>query len=181
MSNLNSRDFYVFLFNLISYVEREFAYLIESNQEIAFKSLRDIMAKDVNLISQLDTIEKRFKNDKEKGNENDYKEYLYIHHLIRLLEIEGKYKNLGYTKTEDFILGTGKLKELRNTIAHPVKSLVICISDLDKLDKGLNKLYEFKERVCLEQIAEAIGCFKRDESRSLGGDLSSYQTTLWCG
>jgi hypothetical protein len=32
-------------------------------------------------------------------------------------------------------------------------------------------LHKLANRVCLEQISEAIGCFKRDESRPLGGDF----------
>ncbi len=146
LSNYNSREFYVFLFNLISYTERELADLIESNEIDAFKVLTKL-SHTKELWEQLKTIRARFEQDRKNNNENDYKEYLYLHHLISLVKAEGKYQKLGYAKGQDFESGTGLLKDLRNKIAHPVKSLVRNLSELSNLDAALNKLYEFKERL----------------------------------
>lgn len=146
LSNFNCREFYVFLFSLVSYIEREFASLIDSDQEHGF----DILEKSSNnpgLKEQFRDIKARFNQDREEQIENDYKEYLYLHHLIWLVMAEEKYKKLGYKNCEDFKSGTGGLKELRNCIAHPVKSLVRNLTALDSLEDAMNKLYEFKEKL----------------------------------
>lgn len=146
LSNYNCREFYVFLFSLMSYVEREFAFLIDSDKETGFKILRGL-AHTKELADQWATIENRIDQDMRKQNENDYKEYLYLHHLVCLVEAEKKYKKLGYQREHDFETGTSGLRDLRNNIAHPVRSLVRNLNDLDNLDAGLRKLYEFKGRL----------------------------------
>lgn len=146
LSNYNCREFYVFLFSLMSYIEREFAFLIGSDRETGFSILKK-MTHTTELADQLKIIEVRLKDDKDKQNENDYKEYLYLHHLIWLVKAERKYEKLGYKNEQDFETGTSGLKDLRNNIAHPVKSLVRNLNDLYNLDAGLNKLYDFKGRL----------------------------------
>ena len=146
LSNFNCREFYVFLFSIISYIEREFAALIESDKTKGFEILEK-KSHTNELKSQLKTIRERFSKDEKKENENDYKEYLYLHHLIWLIMAEEKYKKLSYSNIQDFENGTGILRVLRNNIAHPVKSLVIDLTDLNNLDIGMNKLYEYKERI----------------------------------
>jgi len=148
LSNFNCREFYVFIFTLLSYVEREFAILIESNEKNAFEILaKESKTKD--LQNQLLGIKERINSDKEKNNENNYKEYLYLHHLIWLVVEEKGYQKLGYKDAEVFRKGTSGLKHLRNNIAHPVRSLVRSTEDLEKLHIGLSKLYEFKG--CLDK------------------------------
>jgi hypothetical protein len=143
LSNFNSREFYVYLFSFLSYVEREFANLIESNSELGFQILADLSDKK----NQLKNIQNRIREDKKKEIENDYKEYLYLHHLILLIKSEKKYEKLGYSTEESFDSGTIGFNDFRNNIAHPVKSLVRTLNDLDNLETWLNKLYEFKERL----------------------------------
>jgi hypothetical protein len=95
----------------------------------------------------LKDIQDRYDNDVKSKNENDYKEYLYLHHLIWLIIEEEQFKKLDYKNSQYFESGTGILKDLRNNIAHPVKSLVRNLTDLGNLDIGMNKLFEFKERI----------------------------------
>jgi hypothetical protein len=146
LSNYNSREFYVFLFNLISFIEKEFAALIMSDKIKGFQILEK-RSHTKELKSQFEIIKERFKSDEESNVENDYKEYLYLHHLIWLVKAEEKYKNLKYKNGQDFESGTGDLSALRNIIAHPVKSLVRNFGELVKLERGMNKLYEFKEKL----------------------------------
>ena len=96
---------------------------------------------------KIDLIQPRIIEDEEKDIQNDYREYLYLHHLVWLVKSEKKYVDLGYNTAQVFETGTSGLKELRNNIAHPVRSIVRTLADLDKLDVGLSKLYEFKERL----------------------------------
>lgn len=147
LSNFNCREFYVFIFSLISYIEREFARFIKSEEEEGLEILKRY-SHSHELQEQLLAINKRINDDRNSNIENDYKEYLYLHHIIWLLDFEKKYVDLGYKNSEAFIAGTRELKEIRNTIAHPVKSLVRSLSDLDKLDNGLNKLYQYMQ--CLD-------------------------------
>lgn len=93
LSNFNCREFYVYVFALISYIEREFASLIESDSETGFTILKSLSHND-ELKKQLKIIEQRWNEDKQIDNENDYKEYLYLHHLIWLVKAEKKFKRL---------------------------------------------------------------------------------------
>jgi predicted metal-dependent hydrolase len=99
------------------------------------------------LKEQLRIIENRWNEDKKQDNENDYKEYLYLHHLIWLMKAEKHFISLGYSNAHEFERNTGRLKDIRNSIAHPVKSLIRSLDDLSILNKGLDKLYEFKGRL----------------------------------
>lgn len=146
LSNYNCREFYVYLFSLISYIEREFAGLIESDKIKGFQILAR-MSHSKELKEQLKTVTDRFEQDVRNENENDYKEYLYLHQLKFLIIEEKKYVKLGYKNSNDFDSGTKYLKDLRNNIAHPVKSIVRNLNDLKNLELGMNKLYEFKERL----------------------------------
>lgn len=146
LSNFNCREFYVFLFSLVSYIEREFAALIESDKETGFRTLTTFSHTE-DLKDQLEIIKQRFKDDEEKENENNYKEYLYLHHLIFLIKSEKQFKKLGYKNGEEFEKGTKYLRDIRNNVAHPVRSLVRNLKDLENLDIGLQKLYEFKGRL----------------------------------
>ncbi len=144
LSDFNCREFYVFVFNLISYVEREFGQIITLSKEVAINELEKLAQNNVPLTEQLKLIKDRISEDEAKNIENDYKEYLYLHHLISLVKIENKYKDLGYKHGDDFENGTSYLRAIRNNIAHPVKSLVKDLAGLSDLEKGINKLYEFK-------------------------------------
>lgn len=146
LSNYNSREFYVFLFNLVSFIEQEFAALIESDKTKGFQILEKLSHTE-ELKNQFQIIKDRFKTDEDSNIANDYKEYLYLHHLIWLVKEEEKYKNLKYKNSHDFEAGSGKLRNLRNIIAHPVKSLVRDLKDLNNLELGMNKLYEYKEKL----------------------------------
>lgn len=146
ISNYNCREFYVFLFSLISYVEREFAGLIKNDIVTGLEILTK-RSHTEELRNQLLTIQQRINKDKENNIENDYKEYLYLHHLIWLVMEEKKFEAIGYKNAKEFETGTSGLKDIRNNVAHPVRSLVRTIGDLNKLYIGLNKLYEFKERL----------------------------------
>jgi hypothetical protein len=146
LSNYNSREFYVYLFSIISYIEREFAALIESDKTKGFEILEK-MSNTEETKEQLKTIQGRYAEDEKNGNENDYKEYLYLFQLKCLIIDEQKFKELDYRNSQDFESGIGKLKDLRNNIAHPVKSIVRNLNDLNNLEIGMNKLYELKERL----------------------------------
>lgn len=146
LSNFNSREFYVYLFSLISYIEKELAKLIDSDDNEAFISLEK-KANNDDLKNQLKIIIKRYNKDKQNDSENNYKEYLYLHHLLWLISSERKYKLLDYSNESDFIKHTGKLKNIRNNVAHPIKSLVRNLKDLENLHIGLSKIYDLKNRV----------------------------------
>ena len=142
LSNFNCREFYVYLFSLISYIEREFAGLIDSDKTKGFQIL-ERMSQTEEQKGQLRSIVDRYN----EGIENDYKEYLYLQQLILLIKGESNYEKLKYKNSRDFESGSAQLKNLRNNIAHPVKSIVRNLNDLNKLDSGINKLYEFKVRL----------------------------------
>ena len=149
LTNFNNREFYVYLYSLISYVEKELSSLILSNKDQAFEILdkKYDESDDDNLKEQWSEIKRRYRDDMSKSNENNYKEYLYINQINCLIAEEGGFKKLGYTKAEIFLSGTGIIKGVRNGISHPVKSLVKDLNDLKKIEKSLIKLYELTERL----------------------------------
>lgn len=146
LSNFNSREFYVYLFSLISYIERELAKLIDNDANEAF-ILLEKKANNEDLKNQIKIIIKRYNKDKENDADNNYKEYLYLHHMLWLISSESKYKLLDYSNEDDFIKNTGKIKDIRNNVAHPIKSLVRDLDDLENLHIGLSKIYEIKNKI----------------------------------
>lgn len=146
LSNFNNREFYVYLFSLISYIEKELAKLIDSDYREAFRVLEK-KANNEDLKKQLNIINERYNKDKLNDAENNYKEYLYLHHLLWLISSESNYKLLEYSNESDFIKHTGKIKNIRNNVAHPIKSLVRNLNDLENLHIGLSKIYDLKNRV----------------------------------
>ncbi|WP_024482429.1 hypothetical protein [Cellulophaga baltica] len=146
LSNFNSREFYVYLFSLIAYIEKGLAGLIDSDGDEAFGILEK-KANNDDLKNQLITIIDRYTKDKLNDAENNYKEYLYLHHLLWLISSESKFELLKYSSEYDFIKHTGKIKNIRNNVAHPIKSLVRNLNDLQDLHLGLSKIYDLKDRV----------------------------------
>lgn len=146
LSNFNSRDFYLYLFNTIAFLEIEFANLIESKKDEAFFILKKL-ANTVELSKQLEEIESRIAEDEKYGTENDYKEYLYFSNLVTLLKYEESYRMIGYSRLELFEKNIGILKDIRNAVAHPVKSLVNNFQDLEKINKGVSKIFELREQI----------------------------------
>ena len=146
LCNFNCREFYIYLFSLLSFVERELATMITYSYEEAFK----ILAKRANngeLKNQLKSVEERFYEDQQVNRDNDFKEYLYLTQLLWLLCEQKGYKNLNYNNEASFVGNTSMLKEIRNNVAHPVRSLVRNHKDLKNLRKGLDKLYELKSKI----------------------------------
>lgn len=146
LSNLNSRDFYLYLFNAISFLEVEFASLIESKKTEAFEILNQASATE-DLKLQLKEILARIQEDEKNDNENDYREYLYLSNLITLIKQEQKFKTLKYSSVETFEKNIGILRDIRNSVAHPIKSLVRNFDDLEKINKGVSKIFELRERL----------------------------------
>lgn len=149
LSNFNSRDFYIYLYSLISYVEKELSRVISSNKDDAFEILESKINKqnDEKMVAQWAEIKKRYQDDESKSNENSYKEYLYITQINWLIAEEGGFKKLNYTNEEKFLSETGKIRKVRNCISHPIKSLVKDLDDLKMVEKSLTKLYELEERL----------------------------------
>ena len=148
LSNFNNRDFYIYLFNSVSFLEVEFARLIESEKTEAFEIL-NYNANSKEQQAQLTEILNRIKEDENNGIDNNYKEYLYFSHFITLIIAKKIYISLDYKSVESFEKNIGILKLIRNTVAHPVKSLIRNSEDLVKLNKGISKIYELKEKLSM--------------------------------
>ncbi|MCH8568334.1 MAG: hypothetical protein LAT67_08730 [Balneolales bacterium] len=146
LCNFNCREFYIYLFGLISFVERELATMITCDFDEAFQILKN-RAQNDDLQKQVTLVQKRFYHDREMNSDNDFREYLYLGQLISLLCEKEEYLKLGYTEEKSFIKNTGKVREIRNRVAHPVKSLIKNHEDLKNLKKGLDKLYELKNNI----------------------------------
>lgn len=92
---------------------------------------------------------RRFKEDASKGLDGNIIEYLYLSDLFLLITEHKLYKVLGYKNQDAFEKGSGKLKSIRNAIAHPNKSLVKSHDTLCDLWTAIVKIEELKSCLAL--------------------------------
>jgi len=147
ISNLNCKHVSLYFYNLISIFERKMGRFVRDKLSVEqiLKTLKDVgESKDIS--SALDTV-KRFTTDSEKGLDGSIVEYLYLSDLFLLAGHFKLYKELGYNKPEAFEKGAGNLRRIRNSIAHPNKSLIKGPASLEELWRGLVKLEELDEKL----------------------------------
>lgn len=147
ISNLNCKQVALYYYNLICSLERELGKFVHNNLESnqILHSLESL-GREKNISSALDTV-KRFREDYTKGLDGSIIEYLYLSDLFLLISVHQLYKKLDYKNNEAFEKGSGKLKSLRNTIAHPNKSLVKSRETLNDLWKAFMKIEELENRI----------------------------------
>jgi hypothetical protein len=151
LSNFNCKEFYIYMYGLISYVEMELARLLQNfSEKEAFKILDKYALNNDELTLQLSNVNDRLDKDRYNNNETSYLDYLYLNQLLFIVSQSDYLNNMEYRKADDLLVGTGILRDVRNIIAHPVKSLVSNMEDLANLYVALNKIYEIKAK--LEKI-----------------------------
>lgn len=92
---------------------------------------------------------KRYQKDKKKNSDAGITEYIFLSQFIVLFKEFGLYKKLGYSSCTDFENAYKSLKNIRNTIAHPTKSLISDHSSLIVLWNGIQKMDELNQRLTI--------------------------------
>ena len=152
ISNLNCKHISLYYYNLMNTLERKLGKFI--HQKLTTESILQCLekiGKDRDIPSALDTV-RRFKDDANKGLDGSIIEYLYLSDLFILASEHHLYRLLGYKNHEEFEKGAGKLKQLRNAISHPNKSLVKGPESLNNLWKSAIKIDELDERLNKDNI-----------------------------
>jgi len=149
ISNLNCKQVAIYYYNLLCSLERSLGHFIR--KRLTPTEILDSLEKlgnEIDIPSALDTV-KRYKHDASIGTDASIIEYLYLSDVFLLISRHKLYKDLGYKNQEGFEKGSGKLRELRNMIAHPNKSLVKGPQTLPDLWKSSMKIEELEERLRL--------------------------------
>ena len=152
ISNLNCKHISLYYYNLINSLERKLGKFVHQQLDTV-KILGSLQKVGVekNIQSSLDTVS-RFKEDALKGMDGSIIEYLYLSDLFILISEHKLFRLLGYKKQDEFEKDSGKLKQIRNAIAHPNKSLVKGPESLNDLWKSLVKINELDERLDINKI-----------------------------
>lgn len=120
VSNLNCRAVRVYLFGLLAEVETGLGKIVES-------SLVEEKLDEEDIIEAMKGDSKEhYLEGKEEGIEENITEYLNLSALVNLVGKCHLYNPLGYESRNQFENGEhsfGSLVNLRNSVAHPVKSL----------------------------------------------------------
>lgn len=137
--NLNCRQVKVFLFNLIAELEINLAALIT-------RSLSDaaLLAMAEGRTGGFAESLKYYEEAKREGVDAPFVEYLTLPTLINVGTAQGLHEVFGYSRTRFEKLG--RLRSLRNAVAHPARSLVTNPSSCVKLREKLQLIEEVLAR-----------------------------------
>ncbi len=117
--NLNCRQVQVYLFGLLSELEVRLGNFVAahvSDDEL----LRMTLEKEQ---EKYQGVKKRYEEDKIIGADVRFVEYLYLSDLITIITKQGLCERLGYSRTS-FKKKLGSLDNLRDSVAHPVRSII---------------------------------------------------------
>lgn len=147
IGNLNCKHVSLYYFNLLSNLERRLAQFIKAKLE------RDEILTNLEKIAVQRKIEttlkaiESFRADNKIGMDSNIIEYLYLSDLFLLIEEKNLFELLGYGNKEDVVQHTGKLKKLRNSIAHPTRSLVSSRESISELWQASEKIEDLDVRL----------------------------------
>jgi hypothetical protein len=138
--NLNCRLVKVFLFDLLAELELNLAALITRNLSDV-----DLLAMAESRRGDFAESLKYYEETKREGVDAAFVEYLTLSTLINVCITQGLHKVLGYSRTHFEKLG--RLRNLRNAVAHPARSLVTNPSSCVKLWEKLQLIEEILARL----------------------------------
>ncbi len=121
ITNLNCRQTYVYLFSLLSELETQLGSLVMekcAEQEL----LAMTFGSSEN--QKYDEVKKRYRLDKADGVEVRFVEYMYLSDLVNVIRKKHLFSHVGYDSGGKFQDALGPLVKLRDTVAHPSRSLI---------------------------------------------------------
>jgi len=138
VANLNARQVKLYLFGAISELEVRLGTLISARVGEA-----DLVAMTFGgpNMGKYRAVKKRYEEDRASGVEADIVEYLYLSDFVDIVVAKGLYDMLGYSEGQ-FRESLKAIKDLRNMIAHPARSLVTGDHPVEWLWEGIDRIEE---------------------------------------
>jgi hypothetical protein len=156
--NLNCRQAQVFMYGLLNELEVAFGRLVKEKIELG-------NINQVNLIKHLSKAGREaYMRDREKGVDAEVLEYFYLGDLLTVLRLDKKVRDqIGCSSLTDFDKKFNRLVKLRNTVAHPGRSLV----------SGPERVRKLWRDICLIESALSRLGLETDAPRTPGSGLSA--------
>ena len=121
VSTLNCRQVSVWLFSILAELETDLAIFI-ANHIPDEELLKGEYGPEA--VGRAGDLRKRYVADREKGVDAPLSQYLYLSDLVNIVAKRKVFTRLGYPRRDLFKEQLGRVVELRNVAAHPVRSLV---------------------------------------------------------
>jgi hypothetical protein len=137
IANLNCRQVYVYLFSLLSELEVQLGNLVSRHcterelLEMTFGTSED---------PKYEEVKKRYKSDKANGFDVPFVEYMYLSDLFKVIRKRRLFDQLGYQSRTKFDDAFGSLGSLRDTVAHPTRSLITGPESCKKLWEQIDQI-----------------------------------------
>jgi len=143
LGNLNCRQVQVYIFGLICELERKLSEFIDDN--LSKEHLENFMAEKATTNIKIKKIWDHYQGLVKVDLENKLIEHLFLIDFFCIIEDFGIFTKLGYTKNQWKELRS--INELRNLVAHPTRSLLDKVNDINRLWKRMGKIEDLTFRL----------------------------------
>jgi len=147
VANLNCRQVRVYLFNLLSELEIRLGQFLLAHLSEAELLEMTFLGDNAD---KYESVKKRYKTDRDNGVESPFVDYLYLSDLINIVLKRELHSKLGYEKKE-FQSNLGSLNDLRDTVAHPNRSLITSVNTVEQLWRRIDRAEDALFRLRLNQ------------------------------
>lgn len=137
IANLNCRQVTLFILGLMVELEVRMSEAFARNSD---EQVEKILAQSCS-DKRLQDITSRSQEDQRKGLDIPLIEYVYLSDLMRMAVTSELFEQLGYSK-QKFESVAGSLIDLRNSAAHPTRSLIRPNHSVQKLWERIDKAEE---------------------------------------
>jgi len=132
----------VYLFSLLSELEVHLgSFITEHVAEDKLLNMTFGDKEDEQHKEKHDVLKQRHQEDKAKGLDLPFIEYLYLSDMISVITKQGLYQKLRYSRSR-FTEHFGSLNDLRNKVAHPNRSIVTDEDSAKKLWRRIDRIEE---------------------------------------
>lgn len=137
-ANLNCRHVKTYLFSLLSDLEIRLGKFI--GEHCKEEELRRMTFESSG--KKREEIERRYNADQASGVDVPFTEYLFLSDLFNVISKKKLFGSLGYPSRKQFEEAFGPLNELRNSVAHPNRSLIMDQECVKKLWQRIDQVEE---------------------------------------
>lgn len=149
ISSLNCQYVYTYIYNQIVQLEHALAAYIYQNR-ISEDEVIIIFSKRLDSENSLEAIS-RFEMDKSKGTDRPFLEYLYLVDLFYIFKKFHLVEKIGISDNK-YKKAIKKINKIRNTVAHPTKSLIQNEKSISELNEGLISIDELMDKLTPDNV-----------------------------
>lgn len=137
IGNLNCKHMYVYLYNLIVQLEQSLGkYLLLKG--VTDREIIQILEAKSDSDSAREVL-RRYREDDAKGFDYKLIEYLYLTQLGDIFKKQKLHEAIGFS-TKKFDVHVARINELRNTVAHPNKSIINNGRSIENLNEVIDRI-----------------------------------------